>query len=247
MPDHHRLPLLKRTERSDRTERASGPERSDRAEGVPADGQARGGALEAERSSVRSLDDARERRELMQIGNLARETGKTVRAIHLYEELGLLAPAARSKGRFRLYTREALMRIRWIGKLQGMGFSLGDIQTIVREWELLESAPGAMKRMREVYARKLEDTREQRRRLEALEHELAASLEYLDTCDVCDPQRLLSACNCCDLHDKEVDVPELVLGFRASRPADDVVEDAPRELQRDRERDRDREEPGASE
>jgi MerR family copper efflux transcriptional regulator len=164
---------------------------------------------------LRSLDEARERRDLMQIGDLARDTGKTVRAIHLYEELGLLSPAARSKGRFRLYGREALVRIRWIGKLQEMGFTLGDIQTIVREWERVESAPGAMKRMREVYARKLEETREQKQRLEALERELDASLAYLDTCDVCDPARLLSACNCCDLHDKETDVPELVLGFRA--------------------------------
>jgi MerR family copper efflux transcriptional regulator len=153
--------------------------------------------------------------ELMQIGDLAREAGKTVRAIHLYEELGLLTPAARSKGRFRLYGAESLIRIRWIGKLQEMGFSLGDIQTIVREGERATGAPGAMKRMREVYARQLEQTRAQRRRLEALEHELAASLEYLDTCDVCDPQRLLSACKCCELHDKEIDVPELVLGFRA--------------------------------
>src|ERR1700738_1243493 len=99
---------------------------------------------------LRSLDEARQARdgrELMQIGDLARDTGKTVRAIHLYEELGLLTPAARSKGRFRLYGREALLRIRWIGKLQEMGFSLGDIQTIVREWERVESAPGAMKRM----------------------------------------------------------------------------------------------------
>ena len=151
----------------------------------------------------------------MQIGDLAKESGKTVRAIHLYEELGLLAPAARSKGRFRLYSRDSLLRIRWIGQLQDMGFSLGDIQTVVREWEHVQSAPGAMKRMREVYARKLEETQEQRRRLEALEHELQASLRYLDTCDVCDPQRLLSACNCCDLHDKETRVPELVLGFRA--------------------------------
>src|SRR5215831_11684071 len=180
MPDHHRLPLLKRIE---------GAHSEPQVLGIHADG---------ERASVRSLDDAR-------------ETGKTVRAIHLYEELGLLSPAARSKGRFRLYTRDALMRIRWIGKLQGMGFSLGDIQTIVREWELVESAPGAMKRMREVYARKLEETREEKRRIEALEHELEASLDYLDTCDVCDPQRLLSACDCCDLHDKEVAVPELVL------------------------------------
>src|SRR5271165_7542551 len=105
--------------------------------------------------------------ELMQVGDLARETGKTVRAIHLYEELGLLTPAARSKGRFRLYGRDALVRIRWIGKLQEMGFSLGDIQTIVREWEQVEGAPGAMKRMRAVYARKLEETRDQKRRLEA--------------------------------------------------------------------------------
>jgi MerR family copper efflux transcriptional regulator len=165
--------------------------------------------------AVRSLDEARERRDMMQIGDLARDTGKTVRAIHLYEELGLLTPAARSKGRFRLYGREALVRIRWICKLQEMGFSLGDIQTIVREWERVEGAPGAMKRMRQVYARKLEETREQKRRLEALEHDLEASLRYLDTCDVCDPQRLLSECDCCDLHDKETDVPELVLGFRA--------------------------------
>jgi len=161
-------------------------------------------------------DGGRLRKELMQIGDLARETGKTVRAIHLYEELGLLTPAARSKGGFRLYASDALLRIRWIGKLQEMGFSLGDIQTIVREWEHVGSAPGAMKGMREVYVRKLEETREQLRRLEALADELVGSVAYLDTCDVCDPQRLLSACNCCDLHDKELDVPELVLGFRAT-------------------------------
>jgi MerR family copper efflux transcriptional regulator len=156
------------------------------------------------------------RLDLMQIGDLARETGKTVRAIHLYEELGLLTPAARSKGRFRLYGPEALTRIRWIGKLQEMGFSLSDMQTVVQEWERVESAPNTMKRMREVYERKLHETREQRRRIEALERELEASLQYLDTCDVvCDPQRLISACRCCDLHDKEQHVPELVAGFRA--------------------------------
>src|SRR6516225_11134255 len=153
MADHHRLPLLRRI---------------DSAHG---EAQARGIQADGDRASVRSLDEARERRDLMQIGDLARETGRTVRAIHLYEELGLLTPAARSKGRYRLYGREALVRIRWIGRLQEMGFSLGDIQTIVREWERIPSAPGAMKRMREVYQRKLEETREQRRRIQELEHE----------------------------------------------------------------------------
>ena len=67
-------------------------------------------------AQVESLDDARQRRDLRQIGDLARETGKTVRAIHLYEELGLLTPAGRSKGRFRLYGAESRVRIRWIAK-----------------------------------------------------------------------------------------------------------------------------------
>jgi DNA-binding transcriptional MerR regulator len=192
MRDHHRLPILPKGD-------------------VPkADGSAPaldGGAV---------LDEARAR-ELMQVGDLARETGKTVRALHLYEELGLLEPASRSKGGYRLYGPDALMRIRWIGKLQDMRFSLTDIQTIVSEWGRADSASDAMKRMREVYARKLEDTREQQRRLAALEHELATSLDYLDTCqDVCESQRVLSACNCCDLHEKTAEVPELVLGFRVS-------------------------------
>ncbi|MGO9712119.1 MAG: MerR family transcriptional regulator [Polyangiaceae bacterium] len=154
--------------------------------------------------------------ELLQVGDLARETGKTVRAIHLYEEIGLLKPAARSKGRFRLYTREALVRIRWIGKLQEMGFSLTDIQQIVRDWEQGGTAPDAMRKMRDVYAKKLEETRANLRRLRTLEQEIESSIAYLDTCDVCDPERLIGFCKACDLHSCESHVPELVAGFRAT-------------------------------
>lgn len=154
----------------------------------------------------------------LQVGDLARETGKTVRAIHLYEELGLLKPIGRSKGGYRLYATSAPLRIRWIQKLQDMGFSLSDIQTVVRDWERSSSAPGAMTKMRAVYEKKLEETRAHLRRLEQLEHELERSLDYLETCDVCEPDRLLSACQTCNHHpcDESV-VPELVSGFRAQR------------------------------
>ena len=155
--------------------------------------------------------------DLLQVGDLARETGKTVRAIHLYEELDLLRPLARSKGRYRLYGADALVRIRWIQKLQDMGFSLSDIQTVVRDWEESGSAPDAMTKMRAVYTKKLEETRAMRRRLQALERELEASLTYLDTCgDVCEPDRMLRACTSCNHHDCEHEVPELVAGFHAN-------------------------------
>lgn len=156
--------------------------------------------------------------DLMQVGDLAREAGKTVRAIHLYEQMELLKPAARSKGRYRLYGPEALVRIRWIGKLQDLGFSLTDIKRIVKDIGAVaekSSAPSAMTKVREVYKDKLDDTRAQIERLRCLEREIQASLEYLDTCESsCEQDRLLASCPSCNHHDREHEVPDLVAGFR---------------------------------
>lgn len=154
----------------------------------------------------------------MQVGDLARESGKTVRAIHLYEQMDLLKPAGRSKGRYRLYGPEALVRIRWIQKLQDLGFSLTDIKAVVKEVEQhgsASSASAAMGEVREVYAKKLDETRAQIARLQALEGEIQASLEYLEACEsICERDRLLPACQCCDHHPAEQQVPDLVAGFR---------------------------------
>lgn len=154
---------------------------------------------------------------LMQVGDLARESGKTVRAIHLYEQLGLLHVTGRSKGRYRLYAPEALVRIRWIGKLQDLGFSLTDIKSILNDVEQNDgAAKKAMERVRAVYEKKLEETREQIQRLSKLENEIKASLEYLDTCESdCEADRLLGTCRSCDHHPREQEVPDLVAGFRA--------------------------------
>jgi MerR family transcriptional regulator, copper efflux regulator len=163
---------------------------------------------------VRGVSGETHEEELLQVGDLARLCGKSVRAIHLYEELGLLRPHARSKGRYRLFGQDSVVRVRWIGKLQDLGLSLPTIQNVVREWETSSSAPNAMAKMREVYREKLASTREQIQRLQSLEGELAESLKYLETCNTCDPVRLFPACNCCDLHDHDDHPPELVAGFR---------------------------------
>lgn len=153
---------------------------------------------------------------LFRVGDLARETGKTVRALHLYEELGLLTPHARSKGRYRLYGPEALVRVRWISKLQEMGLSLTEITELSRDWESTESAPRAMEKMKRVFELRLRQTREQMSKLRALESELEASLEYLGDCDHCDPVRSITQCTGCDLHGCEHPVPELVAGVQSS-------------------------------
>lgn len=151
----------------------------------------------------------------LRVGELAKQSGKTVRALHLYEELGLLVPVERSKGGYRLYDADSVTRVRWIGKLQEMGFSLGDIQTMSRQWEQSGSAPGAMAKVERLLKEKLRDTREQVARLQALESELQASLDYLRTCPTCDPKQLIDACASCELHPDSEPAPELVAGFSA--------------------------------
>lgn len=154
--------------------------------------------------------------ELLQVGDLARICGKTVRAIHHYEQLGLLQPHKRSHGGYRLYAPEAVARVRWVGKLSDMGMTLGQVQEILALWEKAPSAPEAMGEIRAVYHQKLEEVQEQISRLSALERELSASLAYLSTCETCDPNELVAACCCCTVHDPEVHEPELVAGLHAS-------------------------------
>lgn len=149
----------------------------------------------------------------LRVGDLARKSGKTVRALHLYEELGLLEPIERSKSGYRLYDAEAVTRVRWISKFQELGFSLSEIRDLALQWEKGDSAPGSMARVENLLRDKLAEAREQIARLSTLERELVASLEYLETCPTCDPRRIVEACSACDLHHEEQ--PELVAGFSA--------------------------------
>jgi DNA-binding transcriptional MerR regulator len=146
------------------------------------------------------------------VGDLARRTGKTVRALHLYEELGLLEPAERSKGGYRRYRNDAITRVEWIGRLQDAGLSLPDIRELLAGWNGGSSAPDAMHRLASLYREKLDETRAQIERLHALETELQASLAYLDTCTTCEPVRTVHACSACDRHECQPEAPLMVAG-----------------------------------
>jgi MerR family copper efflux transcriptional regulator len=150
---------------------------------------------------------------LLKVGELARRTGKTVRAIHLYEELGLLTPSVRSKGGFRLYSPHATKRIDWIQKLQDMGFSLTEIKAFLRLWEESNTAPAAMEKVREIFKDKLRETQQTITRLTKLADELSESLAYLDSCKSCEPVHTQHECGTCELHGHEGEAPLLVDGI----------------------------------
>lgn len=61
------------------------------------------------------------------IGELARATRVTVRALHHYDRLGLLTPSSRTAGGHRCYTGDDVRRLHTILALRGFGLSLRDI------------------------------------------------------------------------------------------------------------------------
>jgi len=71
---------------------------------------------------------------LLRIQEVAAETGLTTRAIRYYEEIGLLEPAARSDGSYRLFDDSDLERLRFIKRLRDdAGFSLAQIGRLLED------------------------------------------------------------------------------------------------------------------
>ena len=73
---------------------------------------------------------------LLRIQEVAAETGLTPRSIRYYEEIGLLRPAGRSQGAYRLYDASDLERLGFIrGLRDDAGFSLAEIGLLLEDEE----------------------------------------------------------------------------------------------------------------
>ena len=71
---------------------------------------------------------------LLRIQEVGAALGLTTRTLRYYEELGLLKPAARSEGDYRLYDEDDLERLRFIkGLRDDAGFSLAEIGQLLED------------------------------------------------------------------------------------------------------------------
>ena len=84
---------------------------------------------------------------MYRIGELAQHAGVTVRALHHYDELGLLTPSERSNGGHRLYRAADVERLYRLLALRSLGLPLEEIGP------LLEAEDGAAATVRRHLAR----------------------------------------------------------------------------------------------
>ncbi|MCA9547825.1 MAG: MerR family transcriptional regulator [Myxococcales bacterium] len=121
----------------------------------------------------------------MRIGELAELTDKTVRALHLYEEKGLIEPVERSPGGFRLYDRANVARIHYIDRLQKLGLSLTAIGGLIQRWAGEPVARDAMQSVRAEYVDRLAALKQTLAELQQIQQDLEGAVAFLDGCTPC--------------------------------------------------------------
>lgn len=73
---------------------------------------------------------------LIQVGELAKRAGITVRTLHHYEQTGLLLPSARSAAGYRLYNLTDVQRLHMIQTLAKAGLELAEIRDFLEQRSL---------------------------------------------------------------------------------------------------------------
>lgn len=74
----------------------------------------------------------------MQIGEVAHQTGLSLRTIRYYEEVGLVVPSARSTGGFRLYTATDVARLLRVRRMKPLDFSLEEMREVLESLDCLQ-------------------------------------------------------------------------------------------------------------
>jgi DNA-binding transcriptional MerR regulator len=78
---------------------------------------------------------------LHQIGEVAERVGLSLRTVRYYEEMGLISPAQRTEGGFRLYSDQDIERLALIKHMKPLGFSVQAMLELMRARDTLRDRP----------------------------------------------------------------------------------------------------------
>lgn len=71
------------------------------------------------------------RNDSLRVGAVAKAAGVGVQTLHYYERLGLLPKSQRSTANYRLYSSDAIRRVKFIKKSQAIGLTLEETKQIL--------------------------------------------------------------------------------------------------------------------
>jgi DNA-binding transcriptional MerR regulator len=117
---------------------------------------------------------------MLQIGEVADRVGLSLRTVRYYEEMGLLAPAERTEGGFRLYTEDHVARLELVTRLKSLGFKVPEMRELLEARDALQGddvderffAQARLKRFAATASARCEDLRRQLAHAEELAGQL---------------------------------------------------------------------------
>lgn len=115
----------------------------------------------------------------LRIGHVAAQAGVSVDALRFYEKRGLLRPAGRRASGYREYTADTIRLVRFIRRAQALGFTLTEVQDLVRLRERAWAGNGPAQ-VREAVDAKVRDIDRRLRELGALRSALGRLVTACD-------------------------------------------------------------------
>ena len=110
----------------------------------------------------------------LRIGEVAGRAGVNVQTLRFYERRGLLPEPPRRASGYREYAPESVRRVRFIKRAQEIGFTLAEVEELLR---LREDPRIPCREVRATAETKIADIEEKMRRLRAMRAALAALVE----------------------------------------------------------------------
>jgi len=123
--------------------------------------------------------------DLLTVGKVAKKAGVNIQTVRYYERRGILLPEGRRESGYRIYTEDAVRKIRFIKKAQELGFTLREVEQLLRLRVSDRARCGDIKRRTEA---KLRDVQLKISGLHALERvlkDLVKSCRVQATTDRC--------------------------------------------------------------
>lgn len=86
------------------------------------------------------MTSSKEDEPLVHIGEVVERTGLSHRTVRYYEEMGLVSPAGRTEGGFRLYDEAGIDRLLLVMPMKPLGFTIEEIRLLLGALDTLADA-----------------------------------------------------------------------------------------------------------
>lgn len=152
-------------------------------------------------------DDSGNGGRLMRIGDLARKAGTTMRTIRYYEQLGLIAPVARTRGGFRLYEEDELRKLRLIKNLQLVETPLAQVKAFFDQRRRGRAASDIAGGISKLLQQQLREVEQRITHFRAIEVSLRETIEILRRCAECSLEPGPEVCPQCPVITSRAEIP----------------------------------------